>query len=93
MGGELNLRREETIASRLHCAAFRLELSFVFFMPAQCGSFLLSPQAYAKLHGTYESINGGSVGEALVDLTGGCCEKISFTSGEHVALRCRNTAT
>lgn len=39
-------------------------------------------QAYAKLHGTYESINGGSVGEALVDLTGGCCEKISFTSGK-----------
>lgn len=41
-------------------------------------------QAYAKLHGTYESINGGSVGEALVDLTGGCCEKISFTSGKQL---------
>lgn len=25
------------------------------------------------------------MGEALVDLTGGCCEKISFTSGEDVA--------
>lgn len=41
-------------------------------------------QAYAKLHGTYESINGGSVGEALVDLTGGCCENISFTSGKYL---------
>ncbi|CBN74523.1 conserved unknown protein [Ectocarpus siliculosus] len=37
-------------------------------------------KAYAKLHGSYESINGGSVGEALVDLTGGCCEKMSLTS-------------
>lgn len=25
------------------------------------------------------------MGEALVDLTGGCCEKISFTSGEDMA--------
>ena len=39
-------------------------------------------QAYAKLHGTYESINGGSVGEALVDLTGGSCQKILFASGD-----------
>lgn len=45
---------------------------------------LVPLQAYAKLHGTYESINGGSVGEALVDLTGGCCEKISFTSGKEL---------
>ncbi|CAM9419557.1 unnamed protein product, partial [Sphacelaria rigidula] len=37
-------------------------------------------KAYAKLHGTYESLNGGTVGEALVDLTGGCCEQISLTS-------------
>lgn len=47
-------------------------------------SSLVPLQAYAKLHGTYESINGGSVGEALVDLTGGCCEKISFASGKEL---------
>eukprot|EP00753_Platysulcus_tardus_P008548 PLAT16095.1.p1 GENE.PLAT16095.1~~PLAT16095.1.p1 ORF type:complete len:894 (-),score=525.29 PLAT16095.1:252-2933(-) len=36
-------------------------------------------KAYAKLHGTYEALNGGSVAEALVDLTGGASEKIVLT--------------
>jgi hypothetical protein len=36
-------------------------------------------KAYAKLHGTYEHLNGGSVAEALVDLTGGSSEKMLLT--------------
>lgn len=31
----------------------------------------LMEKAYAKVHGDFESINGGSVGEALEDMTGG----------------------
>ncbi|GMI02847.1 hypothetical protein TrLO_g14068 [Triparma laevis f. longispina] len=37
-------------------------------------------KAYAKLHGTYESLNKGSISEALVDLTGASCDKINLTS-------------
>ena len=37
-------------------------------------------KAYAKLHGTYESLNKGSIAEALVDLTGGSCDKINLKS-------------
>ena len=39
----------------------------------------LLEKAYAKLHGTYEHIHGGSVCDALVDLTGGVGEKILLT--------------
>ncbi len=40
----------------------------------------LLEKAYAKLHGTYESIAKGSIAEALVDLTGGSCDKINLKS-------------
>lgn len=39
-------------------------------------------KAYAKLHGNYEVLNGGSMAEALVDLTGGCSEKYNLRAPE-----------
>lgn len=36
----------------------------------------LLEKAYAKLHGGYSSLNGGSVAEALVDLSGGVSQKL-----------------
>jgi hypothetical protein len=37
-------------------------------------------KAYAKAHGSYHSIHGGLISEALLDLTGAPTEKISFSS-------------
>lgn len=39
-------------------------------------------KAYAKLHGCYEILNGGSMAEGLVDLTGGASEKYNLTAPE-----------
>lgn len=59
-----------------------ITLHIVGTVSLRLADLTLLHQAYAKLHGTYESINGGSVGEALVDLTGGSCEKILLANGE-----------
>lgn len=42
----------------------------------------LLEKAYAKLHGCYEAMNGGSMAEALVDLTGGASEKYNLRAPE-----------
>ncbi|MQL72578.1 hypothetical protein Taro_004937 [Colocasia esculenta] len=39
-------------------------------------------KAYAKLHGSYEALEGGLVQDALVDLTGGAGEEIDMRSGQ-----------
>ena len=39
-------------------------------------------KAYAKLHGCYEVLNGGSMAEGLVDLTGGASEKYNLRAPE-----------
>jgi hypothetical protein len=46
----------------------------------------LLEKAYAKLHGTYEMLNGGQMQEALVDLTGGVSEKFYFRAPETAEL-------
>jgi hypothetical protein len=38
----------------------------------------LIEKAYAKLHGCYESLNGGLLDDGLVDLTGLVAEKINI---------------
>jgi hypothetical protein len=39
-------------------------------------------KAYAKLHGNYFALDGGSIGDALVDLTGGVLSKVKLDSEE-----------
>ena len=39
-------------------------------------------KAYAKLHGSYEKLHGGSLNEAMVDLTGGVSEEFDIKSAE-----------
>jgi calpain, invertebrate len=39
-------------------------------------------KAFAKLHGTFEDLNGGSMAESLVDLTGGASEKYNLRAPE-----------
>jgi len=39
-------------------------------------------KAYAKLHGTYEMINGAHIGETLVDLSGGVSERFHLKAPE-----------
>jgi len=39
-------------------------------------------KAYAKLHGCYEALNGGTMDTAMVDLTGGVSVRYDLTTPE-----------
>lgn len=39
-------------------------------------------KAYAKLHRHYEALNGGKMGEGMVDISGGVSEKFNLTAPE-----------
>ena len=43
-------------------------------------------KAYAKLHGNYEELNGGSMAVAMVDLTAGISEKHNLKAPETVEM-------
>lgn len=44
----------------------------------------LMEKAYAKLHGNYEELNGGSMAVAMVDLTAGISEKHNLKAPETI---------
>ena len=44
----------------------------------------LHAKAYAKLHGSYEALDGGSVTAALVDLTGGIAETLDLSEEDEL---------
>jgi hypothetical protein len=51
----------------------------------------LVEKAYAKLHGCYEALQGGSVPYAFVDLTAGVSEDLYTLSDSHDA--CKRSRT
>lgn len=79
--------QEVSIDTLLPCFASGEEANTPMFAHGNDPNELWTPlleKAYAKLHGSYEALDGGSVTAALVDLTGGVGESIDMRDEDTV---------
>ncbi|WIA30134.1 hypothetical protein OEZ86_000227 [Tetradesmus obliquus] len=76
--------RPVVVDNRLPCMEQQQRLAFCSSGQAQELWPSLIEKAYARLHGGYAAIAAGSVGDALVDLTGGVVSKVSLSTEEHM---------
>ena len=62
-----------------------LEINTKLNVQSFCFQVALIEKAFAKLHGSYEAIEGGMPIEAMVDMTGGLAERYELRHPDQVA--------
>jgi hypothetical protein len=62
-----------------------LEINTKLNVQSFCFQVALIEKAFAKLHGSYEAIEGGMPIEAMVDMTGGLAERYELKHPDQVA--------